>query len=62
MYTAVIVVIIMTVKVFQRATGGVSGRSQRQRRAYGAAFGTAWIAVSVFQGALYHDGASRAIV
>jgi hypothetical protein len=46
----------------QRATSGVSGQSQRQRGAYGAAFGTAWIAVSVFQGALQHAGASHAIV
>jgi hypothetical protein len=61
-YTAVIVVMAATALVAQRATSGVSGRSRRQGWAYGAAFGAAWIAVSVFQGALYHDGASRAIV
>ena len=41
---------------YQARDRGVSGQSRRQRRAFGAAFGTAWIAVSVFQGALYHDG------
>src|ERR1700687_2592647 len=61
-YTAVIVVLVITAAVFTRATTGVSGQSRRQRGAYGVAFGTAWIAVSVFQGALYHDGASHAIV
>jgi hypothetical protein len=61
-YGAVIVVIVASAVVFQRATSGVSGQSRRQRWAYGVAFGTAWIAVSVFQGALYFDGASHAIV
>jgi hypothetical protein len=61
-YGAVIVVIAVSAAVVQRATSGVSGQSQRQRGAYGAAFGTAWIAVSVFQGALQHAGASHAIV
>ena len=61
-YGAVIVVIIVSVAVVRRATSGVGGQSQRQRGAYGAAFGTAWIAVSVFQGALYHVDPSHAIV
>ena len=61
-YTAVIVVIVLSAAVFQRATSGVSGRSRRQQGAYGLAFGTAWVAVGVFQGALYYDGASHAIV
>jgi hypothetical protein len=61
-YGAVIVVIAVSAAVVQRATSGVSGQSRRQRGAYGAAFGTAWIAVSVFQGALQHAGASHAIV
>jgi hypothetical protein len=60
-YGAVIIVIVVSTVVFQRATSGVSGQSRRQQKAYGAAFGTAWIAVSVFQGALKHDGASHAI-
>jgi hypothetical protein len=62
MYGAVIVVIVLSALVHQRATAGVSGRSRRQDWAYGAAFGAAWIAVSVFQGALNYDGASHAIV
>jgi hypothetical protein len=61
-YGAVIFVIVVSAVVLQRATSGVSGQSRRQRWAYGAAFGTAWIAVSVFQGALKFDGASPAIV
>ena len=61
-YGAVIVVIVVSAAVIRRATTGVSGQSRRQRGAYGAAFGTAWIAVSVFQGALYHAGASHGIV
>ena len=61
-YGAVIFVIVVSAVVFQRATAGVSGQSRRQRGAYGAAFGAAWIAVSVFQGALAYDGASHAIV
>ncbi len=61
-YGAVIFVIVVSSVVLQRATSGVSGQSRRQRWAYGAAFGTAWIAVSVFQGALKFDGTSPAIV
>jgi hypothetical protein len=61
-YGAVIVVILVSTATIKRATAGVSGQSRRQRGAFGAAFGTAWIAVSVFQGALYHDGASHAVV
>ena len=47
---------------FRRATSGVSGRSSRQRRHEGAVFGTIWVTVYVFQGALHHAGASHAIV
>ncbi len=61
-FGAVIVVIVLSATVIQRATSGVHGQSRRQRGAYGAAFGTAWIAVSVFQGALHYIGASNAIV
>jgi hypothetical protein len=61
-YGAVVIVIVVSAAVMRRATSGVGGQSRRQRGAYGAAFGTAWIAVSVFQGALYHVGASHAIV
>ena len=61
-YGAVIFVIVVSAVVFQRATSGVSGQSRRQQGAYGVAFGAAWIAVGVFQGALRFDGASNAIV
>ena len=46
----------------RRATTGVSGRSIRQERAYGATVVTALVGVSVFQGVLKHDGVSLAIV
>jgi hypothetical protein len=54
---------IATVVVFQkRALTGVSGRSVRQQRGYGAAVVVALVAVSVYQGVLHHDGVSNAIV
>ena len=54
---------IATVVTFQRrALSGVSGRSIRQQRAFGAAIVTALVAVSVFQGVLHHDGVSNGIV
>ena len=62
LYAAVIIIVATTSVSFRRATRGISGRSRRQQKALGVAFGTAWIAVAVFQGALLHDGASRAIV
>jgi hypothetical protein len=62
LYTTLIVWVVVVAAFFQRATSGVSGRSSRQRRAGGAAFAAIWIAVYVFQGALYHAGASHAIV
>lgn len=40
----------------RRATAGLSGRSIRQERAYGAAVATALVGVSVLQGVLKHDG------
>jgi hypothetical protein len=62
MYGILICWIVVVVKVTRRATAGVSGRSIRQQRAYGAAVVTALVAVSVFQGVLKHDGVSHAIV
>lgn len=54
---------IATVVVFQkRALTGVSGRSVRQQRGYGAAVVVGLVAVSVYQGVLHHDGVSNAIV
>jgi hypothetical protein len=61
-YTAVIVVIAVSVPVVRRATAGVSGRSQQQMGAEGIAVAAAFIATGMFQGALQHDGASHAIV
>jgi hypothetical protein len=52
----------VSVRFRHRATAGVSGRSIRKERAYGAAVVTALVGVSVFQGVLKHDGVSNAIV
>jgi hypothetical protein len=52
---------VLVAVVTRRAVSGVSGRSSRRRRADGLAFGVAWVSVYVFQGALYHAGASHAI-
>lgn len=46
----------------RRAMSGVSGRSARQQRAFGAAIVVGLVAVSVYQGVLHHDGVSNAIV
>jgi len=46
----------------RRKMAGLSGRSIRQERGYGAAVLTALVGVSVFQGVLKHDGVSLAIV
>jgi hypothetical protein len=54
--------IVVVVRFRQRATAGLSGRSIRQERAYGAAIVTALVGVSVFQGVLKSDGASLGIV
>jgi hypothetical protein len=62
MYGILICWIGVVVNFRRRATAGVSGRSIRQERAYGAALVTALVGVSVFQGALKHDGVSLAIV
>jgi hypothetical protein len=61
LYGTLVVWIVTFSLVFRRATRGVGGPSTRQRKAEGAVFGTVWIAVYVFQGALHHAGASAAI-
>jgi len=61
MYGGIVAWIVAVVSVVQRATRGVSGRSAK-RRAYRAGYLAIIIAYSVFQGALYHAGASHAIV
>jgi hypothetical protein len=62
MYGILVCWIGVLVRFRQRATAGVSGRSIRQQRAYGAAVVTALVGVSVFQGVLKHDGVGNAIV
>jgi len=62
MYGILVCWIGVVVSFRRRATAGVSGRSIRQERAYGAAVVTALVAVSVFQGVLKQDGVSLAIV
>jgi hypothetical protein len=62
MYAILACWIAVVVTFRRRATAGLSGRSIRQERAYGAAVVTALVGVSVFQGVLKHDGASLAIV
>jgi hypothetical protein len=62
MYGVLIGWIGVVVNANRRARTGLSGRSVRQQRAYGAAGVTALVAVSVFQGVLRHDGVSHEIV
>jgi hypothetical protein len=62
MYGVLFCWIGLVVTVNRRAMTGLSGRSVRQQRAYGAVVVTALVAVSVFQGLLKHDGASDGIV
>ena len=62
MYGILVCWIAVVITFRRRATAGVSGRSIRQQRAYGAAVITALIGVSVLQGVLKHDGVSPAIV
>jgi hypothetical protein len=62
MYGILICWIGVVVRFRRHATTGISGRSVRQQRAYGAVVVAALVAVSVFQGVLKHDGVSHAIV
>jgi hypothetical protein len=61
MYGCILVWIVAVVNVLQRAGNGISGRSKRQR-AYRSGYLIIIIAYSAYQGALYHAGASHAIV
>ena len=62
-YAAVAVSIAVSVRVYQRATAGVSGPSVKQRQAEGIAILVSFIFGSpVLQGAMKHYGASDAIV
>lgn len=62
MYGILVCWIVVVVVFRRRHTAGLSGRSIRQERAYGAAVVTALVGVSVFQAVLKHDGASLGIV
>jgi hypothetical protein len=61
-YVAVAVSIALSVKVYQRATAGVSGPTVRQQKLEGAAIMLSYIGSPVIQGAMKHYGASHAIV
>ena len=61
-YTAVVLVIAVSVRVLRRATAGVGGRTRRQMKAQGVAVVAAYVASATFQGALHHDGAGHWIV
>jgi hypothetical protein len=62
MYGGILVWIIAVSVVLKRANSGVGGRSAQQRKAYRSGLITVVVAYSIFQGALYHAGASHAIV
>jgi hypothetical protein len=61
-YAAVAVSIAVSVRIYQRATAGVSGPTVRQRKVEGVAILVAYIGSPVLQGALKHYGASPALV
>jgi len=61
-YAAVAVSIAVSVKVYRRATAGVSGPSVRQAQLEGAAILISFLGSPVIQGAMKHYGASHAIV
>jgi hypothetical protein len=61
-YVAAIVAIAVSVKLYQRATAGVSGPSVRQQRIEGVAILISYLGSPVIQGAMKNYGASHAIV
>ena len=61
-YAAVAVAIAVSVKVYRRATAGVSGPSVRQQKVEGVAILVSFLGSPVIQGAMKHYGASDAIV
>jgi len=62
-YTAVAVALAVSVKVYRRATAGVSGPAVRQQQAEGVAILVSFVLGSpVLQSALRHYGAGNAIV
>jgi hypothetical protein len=61
MYGGILAWIVVVSLVVQRAISGISGPSVRSRK-YRAGYMFILVAYSLFQGALYHAGASHAIV
>jgi hypothetical protein len=61
-YVLVGIVIGWSTQAMKRAAAGVSGPTQRARNAGIGVMLVAWAAVYLFMGALYHAGASHAIV
>ncbi len=61
-YAVVVVASVAAVKVYRRATSGVSGASIRQQRIEGAALGVSILGSPMIQGAMYDYHASHAIV
>jgi hypothetical protein len=61
-YVLVALVIGWSASAMKRAAAGVSGPAQRARNVGIGVMLVAWAAVYVFMGALYHAGASHAIV
>ena len=61
-YGAVAVSIAVSVKVYRRATAGVSGPSVSQQRIEGVAILISYLGSPLIQGAMKHYGASDAIV
>ena len=61
-YAAVAVSIAVSVKVYRRATSGVSGPTVTQQKIEGLAILLSYLGSPVIQGAMKHYGASNAIV
>jgi hypothetical protein len=61
-YAAVAVAIAVSVKIYRRATAGVSGPSVRQQRVEGVAILISYLGSPLIQGAMKHYGASDTIV
>jgi len=61
-YAAVAVAIAVSVKIYRRATAGVSGPSLRQQRVEGVAILISYLGSPLIQGAMKHYRASDTIV
>jgi hypothetical protein len=58
LYGALVMCLVLAATVARRA---LAGRSSQRRKLEAVTFGTIWICVYVFGGALHHEGVSRAI-